>query len=568
MTLSPQTTVDKLFGQKIRFRVPSYQRAYSWQADAGANDQVGQFLRDIQEQNPATWYSLGHFLFGAGNGYDVLEVIDGQQRLTTVVIFMSCLVSECRRREMVALGDIDVDEIAETYLRHRVQKFQTVEEDAAYFRNRIVQGDASAVRLSERRSERNLDEAACYFAEAMARASVDELCEWYCVISSAVVTTFVIEGPDAKQIAAQIFSYQNDRGKDLTTLEKVKAYLMSQVYRHAPSEAEDYIGAVEKSLASIYAKTEVCSESEDTILRWHCQAYIGCGSGAFEAIRDGLTRAEDKIAWIVTFSAQLAKTFDIVVGLESVAERYSGYVADICYLDKACAMPLMIKLAQYGKLAKNDARDKALEYVEHILFKLTFTTGGFRTNNLVALAREFDGENYDSWLLPNLRDAAEHGFQWYWDFNGCCLRYFTENRYHYVRELKYVLYKYENHLRDQHGDARLDIGACVGIFRENKSVENTLDHIAPQHPDYTLYTDVFQGDYLSNLGNLSLLSWSGNAAKSNHDPTRPEERKRYDTVCWSQTEIYETLCKGQWGEKEIDERRERIVSFIKKNWGL
>ena len=109
---------------------------------------------------------------------------------------------------------------------------------------------------------------------------------------------------------------------------------------------------------------------------------------------------------------------------------------------------------------------------------------------------------------------------------------------------------------------------CNGIFRENKSVENTLDHIAPQNPDFTAYTERFRLDYLSNLGNLSLLTWSGNASKSNHDPAMPDVRERYHTPQWSQKEIYETLCAGRWGEKEIDDRRKRIVDFVIDNWKL
>lgn len=77
---------------------------------------------------------LGHFLFSRVETDSFkYEVIDGQQRLTTVVIFMSCVISECRRRGLADIRGIEVDELTETYLKHRIQKFMTVAEDRSFF---------------------------------------------------------------------------------------------------------------------------------------------------------------------------------------------------------------------------------------------------------------------------------------------------------------------------------------------------------------------------------------------------------------------------------------------------
>ena len=186
-TPNPTTTIDGLFSGKRRFRVPSYQRAYSWQV--GNGDQVGQFLKDLREQDSSHPYYLGHFLFEAGDGTGSFLVIDGQQRLTTIVIFMSCLISECERRGIERLGDVDVAEISETYLKYRIQKFWTVEADEAFFRNRIVERNERAVRTTGRRSERLIAEAADYFASEMGNATGAELDSWFQLLANAVATT-------------------------------------------------------------------------------------------------------------------------------------------------------------------------------------------------------------------------------------------------------------------------------------------------------------------------------------------------------------------------------------------
>jgi hypothetical protein len=564
------TTIYGLFGQTGRqFAVPPFQRAYAWEVDGGK--QVVQFLRDIQEQPMDRAYYLGHFLF-EGDERQLL-VIDGQQRLTTIVLFMGMLVAECERRGNQQVGGMDVAEIREIYLKHRVQKFKTVPEDASYFDARVVDGKMEARCTTGRRSEKQLAEAVAFFAKAFANAQNSELSQWFTTLNDARITTYTIEGMKAKEIATQIFAFQNDRGKPLTMLEKTKAWLMHQVYRQSEAEdVNDNIRNIEFHFSVIYGLIEALHEQEDTVLGWHCQAYLdenASGGLALETIKKVLAEETDKAGWIKSFTAKLAETFRFVANLEKIEERREGLVADICYLGKTSAMPLLVKLGHFHLLDLDEQPCKALEPIENILFKLTFTTGDYRTNLLVHYARKFNGENYETYLLPTLRDAAVNGFKPYWDFTGNCRGYFTENRWHYVSKIKYVLYKYENYLRKNAGEPALDISECQAIFREkNKSVENTLDHIAPQTPDYTEYTDEFRHRFLCNIGNLSLLTWANNARKSNRNPADPSVRKRYDTPYRAQRAIFKMLESGTWGETEIESRRREIVKFVIEHWKL
>ena len=83
-----------LSGNKIF--VPTYQRAYSWE-----DKQTKQFLVDLQdyvESHTASSYYFGHFLFEDKGSRD-FAIIDGQQRLTTITIFISAIY---RRLEELA----------------------------------------------------------------------------------------------------------------------------------------------------------------------------------------------------------------------------------------------------------------------------------------------------------------------------------------------------------------------------------------------------------------------------------------------------------------------------------
>ena len=80
--MSENYVVENLIGGNNFFEIPEYQRAYSWEESQWA--QCIDDLKNVQEK-----YYLGHFLFE--EGADRLLVIDGQQRLTTCMIFFGRL---------------------------------------------------------------------------------------------------------------------------------------------------------------------------------------------------------------------------------------------------------------------------------------------------------------------------------------------------------------------------------------------------------------------------------------------------------------------------------------------
>jgi uncharacterized protein with ParB-like and HNH nuclease domain len=82
--------IQQLFKKFGHIRIPAYQRAYSWE-----NKQCTQFLEDLLEQKGKQYY-LGQLLFERdGNTF---FVIDGQQRLTTIVIFLSTVAKILNER--------------------------------------------------------------------------------------------------------------------------------------------------------------------------------------------------------------------------------------------------------------------------------------------------------------------------------------------------------------------------------------------------------------------------------------------------------------------------------------
>lgn len=88
----------------VRYVIPRYQRAYAWE-----EKEIEQLIDDICDDNdPKRDYYIGSLIVArrkAGDGVEY-EVIDGQQRLTTIYLLLQCLLDE----GYFSRGDVSVGE--------------------------------------------------------------------------------------------------------------------------------------------------------------------------------------------------------------------------------------------------------------------------------------------------------------------------------------------------------------------------------------------------------------------------------------------------------------------------
>jgi uncharacterized protein with ParB-like and HNH nuclease domain len=566
-----QTTIRKLFHEEgIQFAIPSYQRAYSWEYDKDRK-QIQQFIVDIKEQNPNKKYFLGHFLFEKDKAIEnKYWVIDGQQRLTTVIIFFSCLIRELEKREQASgtIKDENDDEveiwrIQENYIKiGRKYKFSTVSYDNPFFENLIFE-DNQTSNVYDSASTRRIGKAKEVFGNLFRSAEMADILNWKKIIDDAVITTFEVSD---KIQATQIFAFQNDRGKDLTTLEKLKSFLMHKIYSVSEEgNPENFIRNIEMEFSDIYRQSERLSFDEDQILHFHTTAFLSGEDNPLNDVKSVLAKITDnskKEKWIKDFVHTLKETF---FNIEIIENKYetNNPIADVLLLDTNKVMPLLIKLYHFHKNNEVSIM-KIAKLVEKIFFKLFYKTADYRTNSIPTVARHYNGNIVK--LETELNDYVKNGFQGWWNFNNNCKNYFELYNWHYTRNIKYVLWKYENYLRSQNRAKLISPQDFINKFDE-KRLENTIDHITPQNPGFTEYSDDFKRDYLHNIGNLVLMVWGDNSEKRNNNPV--DEIDLYDSDYYSHKEIRDVLKeKRQWGEDEIKQRKEKIVKFIKYNWEL
>ena len=81
-------SIEDLLASKFNFFIPAYQRGYRWRAE-----QVKLLIQDIQQyiDDKCPSYSIQAIVVKEKDSYTSLEVIDGQQRLTTILIILQAL---------------------------------------------------------------------------------------------------------------------------------------------------------------------------------------------------------------------------------------------------------------------------------------------------------------------------------------------------------------------------------------------------------------------------------------------------------------------------------------------
>jgi uncharacterized protein with ParB-like and HNH nuclease domain len=545
-----KSTISDIFSpRKNLFAVPNYQRAYSWEKDK----QIKQFLTDIKDHPKSVpQYHLGHFLFEADEyNKNKFWIIDGQQRLTTVVIFLSCVYNKLNKIENYKSITTN---IYNEYLVNTdgEQKYSTVSYDDNFFQNIIIRSVDDKV---DTRSRRRILESFEYFTAELDKkdVTIDDIIAWKDLIENAKITT---DSVSDKSEATQLFTFQNDRGKDLTELEKLKSFLMYNIYldcTHSGKNPNSDITYVEKEFESIYQSLELIKiADEDQILNYHTIAFISNDDISLERVKKTLTKQENKSTWIKDFTVSLKKSFLNVIEIQKSKNKES-LLGDILYLDQYNSFPLILKLFHYHEVS--DFR-KILRLIEIILFKMEYTVGNYRTNRIHNIALHYNNDL--NGLENSLRYHSNYGFKEYWNFTGDFISRLEANT-HYFKPTRYLLWKYENKLRFDIKEPAMSYNDFANSYGKN-NLENTLDHWTPQKPDGIEYTQEFKDKFLNNIGNLVLSTRGRNSSDSNNLPT-----DRETSSVLIQRQKLEPF-KNNWSEVEIKNRQIEIVAFAVNYW--
>jgi len=554
------TTVRKMLANN-RIFVPSYQRAYSWDVDTEgtAPKQISTLLSDLEqhiESGSETPYYLGHFLF-ENKGNDNYAIIDGQQRLTTIVILLSALFRKLGRElnEKEELCKEDIIKRRSTY------RFETVDYDAQVLKDYVIDGTKTAIRTETTSAER-IKQAYDYFVKVFSTRDEVSVGRVIDVVSNASCSTHIVA---SEPEAVQMFIFQNNRGKKPTLLEIVKAELMFAVHI-APVEKDTdaIIGEIKARFVQIYksiSKLEYRID-EDEVLLYAFRVYANSlwieRNEVISKIRSELKG--NPIEFARSFSLYLEDSFTHLVTFFTTDNEHYEIASLIQLGDIGNALPFIIKAYRLN----TDINQKLAlaSSMESILLRQRLI--GTRADIRSRIGEEYQAfgcENNKVTTIVEKIDWLKHvdSHEWWWaHWNDESLNKSIRGSINHSVS-RFLLWKYENHL--------LSRGKRGYKFLPYGNIEHPeLEHIAPQTKNekiasgYCDYDDEFIEQYVNCLGNYLLISKKHNCSIGNI----PFAEKRASYNHLEQQREVQSMTEGgrEWNKALIGLRKDKIIEFI------
>lgn len=240
ITFKPESlSIEEIFGNADAFyQMPEYQRPYSWD-----KERVEQLWADIseayknhQEDNEMDAnYFLGSLVVvkDKNGAYDV---VDGQQRITTLMILF-CVLRDLNLSELESYMPTIADSISSSKKSKERLKLTTQLNNQALFETTVLKGiDFEYLRKTsiENLENNRFLQTAKYF-DNLIKKSQDESNEFYIADFLEFIkylfekTTLIRIVCNDENFAIKLFSVLNDRGLDLTSADIIKAHLLQKL---------------------------------------------------------------------------------------------------------------------------------------------------------------------------------------------------------------------------------------------------------------------------------------------------------------------------------------------------
>jgi len=231
MKITPTSlTIAQLLGsQNEQYVIPAYQRRYSWK-----RHQVQDLWDDLQILESADSHLFGTIVCLAGHhtaGINRLELVDGQQRLTTISILLNCLLDRLRsEKEADEAQELGRFLVAKALGGEPRPKILLDSLDAKQF-TRHAAGD-----LTEPVDNTRLLQAFELLRERLTGLSLDKVgVLLYRLKNQAVIIRLDVS--DAKD-AFKLFETINNRGLRLSATDIIKNFILGNAARFGPGSLD------------------------------------------------------------------------------------------------------------------------------------------------------------------------------------------------------------------------------------------------------------------------------------------------------------------------------------------
>jgi len=613
-------SLEKLFNRNI-FQIPDYQRYYSWEKShykdlwkdliniIGEGDRehyMGTVICKYEDKVSGDEFGLDFFKY---------HIVDGQQRMTTLVILIKAIVEEIK-------SYLDENQIEKPGINRQIEKITplflsntqisegdsnkiVLQGDDNDVLNYILNGDDPDIIQTNTPSEERLVEAWRFYKKKLDqnKEKTDDFIGFVGELLRRIrELQFMVYQIDTEEQATLIFESVNDRGKGLTNLEKTKSFLMHKLYLSIDKEGKrnDEISNIKRRFKSIYKSIQNIEYSdlikdidEDDVQRYHFISYMAQDKvKKYLKMNDygNYTRRRaapiylDLIKWWFEdlYSKDKDKCLDKIKDYTNSLQRFFQRFDDIATfsedddvkweLTKIFSMgrvanfyPLLVTAWEKREQLDKDDFMEFIELIEVAAFRI-YGIGNRRSDTGQSRFYNLSHELNNGSSLDNLKKELKEAIDDYESDDDFVSDLEKEKFYKNITlsDIRYLFYFYDQRKRDL--KKGMDIETHLPMVVRNSNNKFTIDHIWAQSDDKLNLKGKERENWEKSkhlLGNLTLATGKRNA--SWQDKPYKDKKPRYQD---SDFEITREIARNheEWGIDGIKERQEKIIEFAKKRW--
>jgi hypothetical protein len=554
-------TVGNLLSGRL-FKIPEYQRAYSWQSK-----QRDDLFRDIEKVFESNSDST-HFMATivglrrkkkrvAADEFLEIEVVDGQQRLTTLTILLKALskqmkADDARRSEEIDSLLVKGDELALLVTNHDINHIF-----ADYLRDGVVPDDKAPHTSADQNIVDAFSECE-QFVETWASKPSRKLIDLYSVVKNRLsVIFFEIED---EGIVYTVFEVLNTRGLDVTWFDRLKSLLMAVVFETGNRSSKlDTIAELHKLWTDIYRAIGLRWQTLNketvrfagTLRTSSAPARPLSEEDAVEVLVSGCKESPKKVIdcskWVLRVTqieSRLLSNHRVTAATRIVQARLLAVAILLRDFPESDEKRLLkewenVTFRIYG-LGRFDARQRVGDYVR-LAWKVI--NDELKPETIVEELKKLgSGEEFAiSAVVKKL-------------YNKDCYKDWSE-------ELRYFLYRYEEYLAQKAGQ-KVNEGMWNRIWEVDPS--KSIEHIFPQSRGSD--NPATNGLYVHRLGNLLMLPPGVNSKLSNLLPNQKAETYARQGLLQA-IEVSKLIAKRKWNREAAQKRERRLIRWATKEWG-
>jgi uncharacterized protein with ParB-like and HNH nuclease domain len=501
--------VKDIFCDDYLFTIPNYQRPYSWEEEHCTQllDDLHSFAFRGDDFNELPPYFLGSAVIIKRPNVRNAQIVDGQQRLTTLTILLSCLRYVIEDKENKdTISDFIYQKGNKLKGTSATFRLKTRLRDQEFF-NKLIQDEKGLPNYFEKPEELAFANDAQTQMLSNAKALLDEFAKKkYSQEDLEHLATYIIQkcvivvvASTDEEMAFRIFNVLNDRGKDLTIADILKSEILEKIsekeqdtYTEKWEDCETKLGIDNfkdffSHLRAIYAK----KKAEKSVLA---------------EIREYVRPTDKPKDFIDNILIPFTNAYLNILKLDFQSTQFADNINKQFSNLKRVAHTDWIPSAIYYLAKHPSAPDKIKDFLIQ-LEKVTLGMEGMKTSLNDRLER-----------YAKINSKIETKADLY--ANGSELMLNSQDREYIIatlsspdlygkRLVKPVLAKIEEQMND----------GSIDINFETLSIE----HILPQTPTDKYWTSRFTMDdklkLTNSLGNLSLITVRKNSQAKNYEFT-------------------------------------------------